>query len=57
MPEETLAELERRGHQLEVARGWQRIAFGRGQIIRRESDGALWGGSDTRADGCAMSLY
>lgn len=56
VPGETVAELERRGHRLDVARGWQRIAFGRGQIIRRESDGVLWGGSDPRADGCAVSL-
>jgi gamma-glutamyltranspeptidase/glutathione hydrolase len=56
VPEETVAELERRGHRLDIAGGWQRIAFGRGQIIRRESNGVLWGGSDPRADGCAMSL-
>ena len=56
MPEETIDELCLRGHEVHVASGWQRIAFGRGQIIRREADGALWGGSDPRADGCAMSL-
>jgi gamma-glutamyltranspeptidase len=27
-----------------------------GQIIRRDPDGVLWGGSDPRADGCAMAL-
>jgi gamma-glutamyltranspeptidase/glutathione hydrolase len=56
VPEETLAELGRRGHDLELASSWGRIAFGRGQIIRREHDGVLWGGSDPRADGCAMAL-
>jgi gamma-glutamyltranspeptidase/glutathione hydrolase len=53
---ETLAELARRGHDVKRAEGWQRIAFGRGQIIRREPDGVLWGGSDPRADGCVMTL-
>jgi gamma-glutamyltranspeptidase/glutathione hydrolase len=56
VPDETVGELKRRGHRLRVARGWQRLAFGRGQIIRCESDGGLTGGSDLRADGCAMSL-
>jgi gamma-glutamyltranspeptidase/glutathione hydrolase len=43
------------GHPLlpQVA-GLERSLFGRGQIIRREADGVLWGGSDPRADGCAM---
>ena len=56
VPEETVAQLEERGHRLRVASGWQRIAFGRGQIIRCDPEGVLWGGSDSRADGCAMSL-
>jgi len=56
VPEATVAELRARGHDLHTAGGWQRIAFGRGQIIRRESDGVLWGGSDPRADGCAMCV-
>lgn len=36
--------------------GFERSLFGRGQIIRREPDGVLWGGSDPRADGCAMGF-
>jgi gamma-glutamyltranspeptidase/glutathione hydrolase len=56
VPEETIAGLRQRGHQLDVARGWGRIAFGRGQIIRRDASGALWAGSDPRADGTAMTL-
>jgi gamma-glutamyltranspeptidase/glutathione hydrolase len=36
--------------------GYSRAMFGRGQIIRREPDGVLWGGSDPRADGCAMGF-
>jgi hypothetical protein len=30
--------------------------FGRGQIILRTSDGTLSGGSDSRADGCALDV-
>ena len=56
LPTQTVDDLRRRGHDLSVADGWARISFGRGQIIRREPDGVLWGGSDPRADGCAMSL-
>lgn len=54
--EETRAELVRRGHELRVVEGLGRIQFGRGQIIRRDPSGVLWGGSDPRADGCAISL-
>jgi gamma-glutamyltranspeptidase / glutathione hydrolase len=34
--------------------GFERAVFGRGQVIFRQPDGVLWGGSDPRADGCAM---
>jgi len=37
-----------------IVAGFDRALFGRGQIIRREPDGVLWGGSDPRADGCAL---
>jgi len=54
---EVEAELGRMGHSLYWARGLDRSIFGRGQIIRRDaSTGVLCGGSDPRADGCAMSL-
>jgi gamma-glutamyltranspeptidase/glutathione hydrolase len=56
MPEATLAELEARGHVLKTVSGYGRIAFGKGQVIRRDPGGVLWGGSDPRADGCAMAL-
>ena len=56
VPEETRAALVRRGHELRVVEGLGRIQFGRGQIIRRDPSGVLWGGSDPRADGCAISL-
>ena len=34
--------------------GHERAMFGRAQIITRSEDGVLCGGSDGRADGCAM---
>jgi gamma-glutamyltranspeptidase/glutathione hydrolase len=54
--EKTGAELARLGHVVQHASGWNRMQFGRGQIIRRDASGVLWGGSDPRADGCAMTL-
>ena len=54
--EATCDELEKRGHVVQRIGGWGRVQFGRGQIIRRDATGVLWGGSDPRADGCAMSL-
>jgi GMP synthase-like glutamine amidotransferase len=39
-----------------TVQGYARSLFGRGQIIVRQPDGVLWGGSDPRADGCAQAL-
>jgi len=51
------AELSRLGHEVKAARGFERSTFGRGQIICRDaSNDVLCGGSDPRADGCAMTL-
>ena len=55
LPQETKSALSAMGHMIENVEGLERIQFGRGQIIRRDLDGVLWGGSDPRADGCAMS--
>ena len=50
-------ELAYMGHEVEMVAGFERALFGRGQIILRDAEsGVLWGGSDPRADGCAMSL-
>jgi len=54
---EVQSELGRMGHFLYSVSGYARSTFGRGQIIRRDATtGVLCGGSDPRADGCAMSL-
>ncbi|HQO98289.1 MAG TPA: gamma-glutamyltransferase family protein [Anaerolineaceae bacterium] len=55
IPAETLAALADMGHAVQPVRGWGRSLFGRGQIIlRHEASGVLCGGSDPRADGCAL---
>ena len=57
IPTSTLNKLKRMGHPVEFVRGYQRVIFGRGQIILRNTENCvLFGGSDPRADGCAMSL-
>jgi gamma-glutamyltranspeptidase/glutathione hydrolase len=56
IPEPTIAELGRMGHTVRLVDGYERALFGRGQIILRDESGVLWGGSDPRADGCAMTL-
>lgn len=54
---EIAGKLEGMGHSVRLVRGHGRAVFGRGQIILREAyTGVLWGGSDPRADGCAMPL-
>ncbi len=54
---ETLADLAGRGHPVRRVTGWERALFGRGQVILRDPQtGVLIGGSDPRADGCAMTL-
>ncbi|NSW50981.1 MAG: gamma-glutamyltransferase [Anaerolineae bacterium] len=55
MPILTLSRLAEMGHTVQPVGGMQRAAFGRGQIILRDPDsGVLCGGSDPRADGCAI---
>ncbi len=53
---EVLAELERRGHEVDVLDAWTPF-FGGGQGILRDPDsGAFFGGADPRRDGYAMAL-
>ena len=39
---------------MERVEGLKRTVFGRGQVIARDENGVLWGGSDPRGDGCAL---
>jgi gamma-glutamyltranspeptidase/glutathione hydrolase len=55
IPAKTMIQLEEMGHALHSVGGYTRALFGRGQIICRDTEtGVLCGGSDPRADGCAM---
>ncbi len=57
IPASAVAQLESRGHRVERVSGQDRAVFGRGQIILRDPHtGVLCGGSDPRADGCAMGF-
>ena len=57
IPGSTLSRLRRRGHRVQRVTGQARAVFGRGQVIRRDRDtGVLCGGSDPRADGCALGF-
>ena len=57
IPPDAITDLMRRGHPVRKVTGWERALFGRGQVILRVlATGVLIGGSDPRADGCAMTL-
>ncbi|MBC8503433.1 MAG: gamma-glutamyltransferase [Anaerolineales bacterium] len=57
IPSDVMDTLKQMGHPTQAVDGYARALFGRGQIIMRDSEsGTLFGGSDPRADGCAMSL-
>lgn len=57
IPAQAENKLTEMGHPLRRVSGYERAIFGRGQIILRDPQaGALQGGSDPRADGCAMAL-
>ena len=57
LPRELVAGLYALGHPvIPGVDGFERSLFGRGQVIRRDGDGVLWGGSDPRADGCALGF-
>jgi gamma-glutamyltranspeptidase/glutathione hydrolase len=56
IPSEVMEKLAEMGHPVRPVSGWDRAHFGRGQVILRENGGMLAGGSDPRADGCAMTL-
>jgi gamma-glutamyltranspeptidase/glutathione hydrolase len=57
IPQDVITRLGQMGHMVDEVSGYARSAFGRGQVILCDPlSGALWGGSDPRADGCAMTL-
>jgi gamma-glutamyltranspeptidase/glutathione hydrolase len=57
IPVKVMAQLANLGHPVVPVSGLGRAVFGRGQIILRDPQtGVLCGGSDPRADGCAMGL-
>jgi gamma-glutamyltranspeptidase/glutathione hydrolase len=51
IPIETMAKLAEYGHTVKPISGQERALFGSGQIIMRDGDGVLYGGSDPRKDG------
>ena len=55
IPENVCKELNSMGHEVHMISGFERSLFGRGQIILSNPEtGELCGGSDPRADGCAL---
>jgi gamma-glutamyltranspeptidase/glutathione hydrolase len=57
LPAETAGGLRALGHNVSILGGYDRAAFGRGQIILRDADsGVLWGGCDPRSDGQAAGF-
>ncbi len=56
IPLPVMAELAEMGHRVRPVSGMGRSLFGRGQVILRQPSGVLCGGSDPRADGCAMTV-
>lgn len=57
MPRRVVSKLKSIGHQIQEVDGYDRSLFGRGQIIMRDPvTKVMMAGSDSRADGCAMTL-
>jgi gamma-glutamyltranspeptidase / glutathione hydrolase len=56
MPMQAVRELRARGHEVIVGPDDSGYAFGRGQIIWRDGEGVLAGGSESRADGQAIGF-
>lgn len=56
LPQTIIAELQAMGHPCKVVRGWDRVVFGRGQIICRDPEtGVLVGGTEPRSDGAVLA--
>ena len=55
LPATTFEELQKRGHDVFSAEGYQRTLLGVGQVIERDAHtGVLRGGSEPRRDGYAI---
>jgi gamma-glutamyltranspeptidase/glutathione hydrolase len=55
LSDETVADLRRRGHRVEIIDGYERTIFGGGQVIARDAEtGVLTAGSEPRRDGAAV---
>lgn len=55
LSEPTIAELEKRGHRVNIVDGYARAMFGGGQVISRNPEtGVLIAGSEPRKDGAAV---
>ena len=58
VPDNTVDELKRMGHNIEIVSGIERVVFGGAQIIQNRSDimggRVLWSASESRQDGCAL---
>tara|TARA_B100001029_G_scaffold179886_1_gene192108 strand:+ start:13851 stop:15461 length:1611 start_codon:yes stop_codon:yes gene_type:complete len=54
-PEQVILELKNKVHNIDLKDGYERGLFGGGQIINRNENGILIGGSDPRKDGQAVS--
>ena len=58
VPTETMDELTKLGHNVKLTKDWDRLMFGRAQVIlsKKDSHGnrVLWSGSESRTDGSAM---
>ena len=55
LAQDTVRELQGRGHRVVLVEGYSRAMFGGGQIIERDIEtGVLRGGSEPRKDGCVI---
>ena len=52
-PPELIRQLQRRGHRVRYA---ESVGFGRGQIILRQENGTLIGGTEPRTDGAVLGF-
>ena len=55
---DTVRDLQRRGHRVKIADGYDRVAYGGGQIISRDPDtGVVVAGPEPRQDGAPVGFW